>query len=138
MKKASLCVVNSDICKQVYKPLNHIVSMSHSIVSCLTGFLLRLVRSARFLLFGNCGKNRGKYHYLLVASRSSSSLQSCFVIFVLLMRSVRPPTYPYFRPQVVPVKQEYYDGSCLGLENARPATRGVLQVCTRLIYCQHW
>ena len=36
--------------KQVYKLLNHIVSMSHSIVSCLTGFLPRLVRSARFLL----------------------------------------------------------------------------------------
>ena len=39
----------------------------------------------------------------------------------------RPPAYPFFRPQVVPVKQEYYDGSSLGLENARPATRGVLQ-----------
>ena len=43
-------VVNSDICKQAYKPLNHIVSMSQSIVSCLTWFLLHLVRSACFLL----------------------------------------------------------------------------------------
>ena len=43
-------VANSDICKQVYKPLKHIVSMSHSIVSCLTGLLLLLVRSAHFLL----------------------------------------------------------------------------------------
>ena len=68
-RQATSVVVNSDICKQVYKPLNHIVSISHSIVSCFTGFLLCLVRSERSLLLVtvvNIGANITIYIYMVL------------------------------------------------------------------------